>query len=485
VRGMWVYLVVGAVAIAASFTLPDSWWQTGAFTGVSLLGVAGIVIGVRVHRPRRTGPWWLLAVGVTFQVIGDLTFAILNDPERFPTWSDAAYLGGWPMIAIGIALMIRARSGGRDRAGGIDALIVASSLGLLSWVFLISPTTGGGTGLTTLAQVVAVAYPISDIVLLTLVVRMLIGAGARVPALRLLAAAAGPWLVADTVYAVLLQHGSVGWDGPLYGIWLVGFLAFGATAMHPSMVELTEPAVEAAKRLTRPRLAALSAVSLIAPVLLIGQTVRGGQRVEGVAIGIASTVLFLLVVMRMVGLLRQVEDQAGQLAVLARRDGLTGVLNRRAWDAELPVAMDRARRDGLPLSVALIDLDHFKRFNDEHGHQAGDRLLTSATAAWATTLRTVDVLCRYGGEEFGVLLPGTTAEQAVEVLDRLRGVTPLGQTFSAGVACWNGQEISDDVLGRVDRALYVAKDTGRDRVVIDRGLPADRAADLARELRIG
>lgn len=72
-------------------------------------------------------------------------------------------------------------------------------------------------------------------------------------------------------------------------------------------------------------------------------------------------------------LVRQVEDQAAQLAALARHDGLTGMPNRRAWDGELLVAMDRARRDGVPLSVALLDLDHFKRVNDQHGHQAGDR----------------------------------------------------------------------------------------------------------------
>jgi diguanylate cyclase len=91
--------------------------------------------------------------------------------------------------------------------------------------------------------------------------------------------------------------------------------------------------------------------------------------------------LFLLVVLRVVGLVRQVEDQAAQLAALARHDGLTGMPNRRTWDSELPVAMNRARRDGVPLSVALLDLDHLKRFNDQHGHQAGDRLLKSATAA--------------------------------------------------------------------------------------------------------
>jgi diguanylate cyclase (GGDEF)-like protein len=155
------------------------------------------------------------------------------------------------------------------------------------------------------------------------------------------------------------------------------------------------------------------------------------------------------------------------LAALARHDGLTGMPNRRAWDGELPVAMDRARRDGVPLSVALLDLDHFKRFNDQHGHQAGDRLLKSATAAWRAMLRTTDLLCRYGGEEFSVLLPGATTEEAAEVLERLRAVTPQEQTFSAGLACWDGQEISEELVARADRALYAAKAAGRDHVIVD------------------
>jgi diguanylate cyclase len=184
--------------------------------------------------------------------------------------------------------------------------------------------------------------------------------------------------------------------------------------------------------------------------------------------------LFLLVVLRIVGLVRQVEEQSEQLAALARRDGLTGIPNRRTWDSELPVAMDRARRDGVPLAVAMLDLDRFKDFNDRYGHQAGDRLLKSATSAWSQMLRSTDLLCRYGGEEFSVLLPGATTDQASEILDRLRAVTPQEQTFSAGLACWDGQEVSEELVARADRALYAAKAAGRDRVVVGNHQPTAR-----------
>jgi diguanylate cyclase (GGDEF)-like protein len=364
-----------------------------------------------------------------------------------------------------MVLLVRLRTAGRDRVSWIDATIVASGFGLLSWTFLMAPTASSND-LTWLGRLVALAYPVWDVLFLALLVRLLAGLGARLPALRLLAGAAALWLGYDTVYALMLQYGTYDQGLLIDAPWLLGFVVFGATGLHPSMRELTEPVVEPNTRLSWRRLALLTGASLIAPLLLLSQTLLARGRVDGIAIGAASILLFLLVVLRIAGLVRQVEDQADQLAALARHDGLTGVPNRRTWDGELPVAMDRARRDGKPLTVALIDLDRFKRFNDERGHQAGDRLLKDATAAWSAALRGTDLLCRYGGEEFGVLMPGATAEQAAEVLERLRGVTPEAQTFSAGVVCWDGQEISDELVARADRALYAAKAAGRDRVTV-------------------
>jgi diguanylate cyclase (GGDEF)-like protein len=117
--------------------------------------------------------------------------------------------------------------------------------------------------------------------------------------------------------------------------------------------------------------------------------------------------------------------------------------------------------------VALIDLDHFKRFNDEFGHQAGDRLLRSAGAAWKQALRGVDQIARYGGEEFIVLLPDAGDEHAATVIARMRVTTPAGQTFSAGISTWIPPETSEELIARADRALYRAKRTGRNRTVLD------------------
>ena len=155
----------------------------------------------------------------------------------------------------------------------------------------------------------------------------------------------------------------------------------------------------------------------------------------------------------------------------ARTDDLTGLLNRRAWEEELPREMARARRQSDPLCVAMLDLDFFKTYNDERGHQAGDRLLKQSAAAWVTELRASDTLARYGGEEFTVVLAGCNLANAKDIVERLREAMPRDQTVSAGVACWNGRESAEELVGRADAALYEAKRTGRDRLVTAGGSP--------------
>jgi diguanylate cyclase (GGDEF)-like protein len=161
-------------------------------------------------------------------------------------------------------------------------------------------------------------------------------------------------------------------------------------------------------------------------------------------------------------------DRAELLARLetsARTDDLTGLPNRRAWELALPKELSRAERDERPVCVAMLDLDRFKWFNDDQGHQAGDRLLKLAASAWTEQLRASDMLARYGGEEFAVLLPGCTLRDAQALLERLRVAMPEAQTVSAGVACWDGSESAEELVGRADSALYAAKRAGRDRLI--------------------
>jgi diguanylate cyclase (GGDEF)-like protein len=184
-----------------------------------------------------------------------------------------------------------------------------------------------------------------------------------------------------------------------------------------------------------------------------GDPVPGERRAEFVTLLAAEAALAI-----------EQADLVQELKGLASCDELTGLPNRRAWDATLARALDDHGKH--PVCVALLDLDNFKAFNDTRGHQAGDRLLKEAAAAWRNVLRPDDVLARYGGEEFALVLPRCAPDAAAAVLDRLRAATPGGQTCSAGLAMWDGVETEHELLGRADRALYEAKAAGRDCAIV-------------------
>jgi len=156
----------------------------------------------------------------------------------------------------------------------------------------------------------------------------------------------------------------------------------------------------------------------------------------------------------------------GALDRMAREDGLTGITNRRGLDDGLMIELARARRSGETLTVVMLDLDYFKRYNDRRGHGAGDVLLRGAAQAWRRQLRPTDLLARYGGEEFTLVLPSCDAEAACHLIERLRPLVPERQTFSAGVAIWEEHESPEQLLRRADQALLVAKKQGRNRTVV-------------------
>jgi diguanylate cyclase (GGDEF)-like protein len=165
---------------------------------------------------------------------------------------------------------------------------------------------------------------------------------------------------------------------------------------------------------------------------------------------------------------RRISSQldAARLEALAYADPLTGLANRRVFDAGLAARIDEVgdRRAGR-LSVCILDLDHFKDYNDQHGHPAGDRLLQAAATAWSSELRPGDLIARIGGEEFAILLPGCGRRDAERIATRLLAVCPAGSTCSAGLVSWDGAETAGALTERADSALYAAKREGRGRLI--------------------
>jgi diguanylate cyclase (GGDEF)-like protein len=463
--GLWlIYLAVGLATAAAGLLLPELAYSI-VYDLIGLSAAVAILYGVHLHRLHRRGMWYGLAGGLVVFVAGDVVYSVyayVLDVEPFPSPADALYLASYPLLAAALLVMIRSRTGGRDRAGLIDALILTTGLGLLAWTFLMRPIASDPS-LTTGARLISIAYPLADVLLLAVLARLFTSPGARSTSYRLLAGAVLLQLGADIVYAGLAATGAYS-AGLLDLGWMTSYLCWGAAALHPSVRSLSEVAPARGVRVTRARLLVLAPAALIAPGLLLLQGSRG-LAIDWSSLGVGSVVLFLLVVARMSELVTQVQDQAAQLAALAHNDALTGIPNRRAWDLDLVREMIRARRTGAPLHVALLDVDHFKRFNDTNGHQAGDLLLKSAAAAWRAQLREGDMLARYGGEEFAALLVGCSQAEAVAILDRVRAATPLGETVSIGVVQWDGEQTPEQLIGAADDALYRAKERGRDRVV--------------------
>ena len=150
-----------------------------------------------------------------------------------------------------------------------------------------------------------------------------------------------------------------------------------------------------------------------------------------------------------------------RVAAMALTDAHTGLMTRRAWDEELPRELARARRADAPLTAALVDIDHMSAFNMLRGEREGDMLIKETAARWRNELREVDILARLDGTEFAIVLPNCGLGEACDVLDRVRAATPRGQTASAGVARWDGEEPGELLMARVADALAAAKSAGR------------------------
>jgi diguanylate cyclase (GGDEF)-like protein len=170
---------------------------------------------------------------------------------------------------------------------------------------------------------------------------------------------------------------------------------------------------------------------------------------------------------------RRLEEMNARLTRDSETDGLTGLRNRRAFDRTLDAEVSRARRHCMPLSLVMLDLDHFKAYNDAFGHLAGDDALRRVARLLEAVGRSEDIVARYGGEEFALILPNTDGIGANEVAERVRRAVEIDDrmkrplTMSAGVATLvTEMEQSENLVAAADAALYASKSAGRNRVTV-------------------
>jgi diguanylate cyclase (GGDEF)-like protein len=473
-----------ALAVAGYLVMPIGTWVELVWSLVNTIApVAVIVIAAKRLPPTARAAWYLLALGIlangTAVVPNTIVYDVLHS-EAYPSIADAFYLLFYPAVLISIGLMIRRWPPQLVRPAMLDAATITSGIGVLAWVYAIDPAMQE-PGYSSFGQLVRVAYPVGDLLLIFLALILVRSRGAAGPR-RSRWGLAPPWLATglitflagDLLWLLVGERSVPEWvSRGIDSFYFAAFVILGYSVRHATATD-EQRATAAPPPPGIPLMSMLLLALLMAPAVLVVQMSHGAFQ-HGLAIAVGSTTMSVLVVTRLTVLLRFVERQTEQVRDLARRDELTGLPNRRAWTDELPRVLEQARQSGLPVSVCMADLDHFKTFNDTHGHQAGDRLLKEAAAAWLGQLRRSDILARYGGEEFIVLLPDTDLAAACVIMQRLREVTPAAQTFSAGMAAWDRSETSEELIARADAGLYEAKRAGRDRIV---------AADISRDADI-
>jgi signal transduction histidine kinase len=307
-RAWWLFLLAMAPIVGLYLFGPAVFNQGPVFNAVGAAGVVAILVGVRLHRPSDTRPWYLFAAGQALFVSGDVI--AYNYPRffgrelPFPSIADVLYLAVFPVIVAGLLLLIRRRSRGRDRASLIDSVIIATGVGLLSWIFLIAPYAHDGS-LTTPARLTSMAYPLMDLLVLSVAVRLTVSSGNRGRSYLLTIAAIAALFASDATYGWLQLHATYQPGGLLDGGWIAFYLLWGAAALHPSMAVPDGTAKRT--ELTRTRLLVLTLAAFVAPLTgLFGPTATSDR----IVIAGAAIVLFGLVLLRMVEL-AQKQEAAG------------------------------------------------------------------------------------------------------------------------------------------------------------------------------
>ena len=477
---LWTaYLAAGVLVVALHALLaPGSPEQNLLY---DVIGGSAVVVGllaIRRYRPDPALPWLLLCAGQALFVAGDLMWNYYEfvGEEPFPSLADGLYLAGYPFMALGLLLLIRRRIAGGDRAGLIDAGILATAVGILSWTFLIQPQLGG-SDLDPLSLAITLAYPLADLLLIGVAMGFLTTPGARTVSFRLLGTSLVLLLIADQIYALQNLEGTYVSGGPIDSLYLIAYLFFGAALAHPSMRELTEPHPVAVTWLGPVRLVGLAVAMITGPLLVV----VGPNADEGLlVVALGTALLSILVLVRLANLVGLLErDVAARRALEAKlksqamSDPLTGLANRRRFVADAEAALGARTAPG-SIAALFLDLDDFKTVNDSLGHAAGDDLLVAVGERIRSALRAEDLAARLGGDEFGVLLVGIPdAEYASTVSRRMlealqEPVLVAGNLITAGASIGIAIDTAamrdvDDLLGDADVAMYQAKAGGKGR----------------------
>jgi diguanylate cyclase (GGDEF)-like protein len=441
---------------------------------------AAAVLAWQVSRRAELGrhtrrAWRVLSVAIFLYLAGDLLqlfYEVVLHQRAYPTWADAAYLSFYAVAFCGLISFPAHRRSRPERLRlllDIGTVFVGGAV--LIWYVALGPAIASGPHFN-LVDLATYAYPIGDSLLLFGILTVLWRGvpPSSVTALRIFAVGMLMYIAADLTYDYIIVHSTYLGGDPVDVLWMLALtLVFLATACQvrtkPSGV-LTAPPPRSvpARPSFLPYLAIVSSYLLLA---LIGLRNVRFDPVGGILLG--ALLLTLIVSTRQYITTRDYGRLAARYQELAAIDGVTGLYNRRYFMETVEAAFAHAQRLGQPFAALMIDVDNFKQINDEHGHIAGDQVLAELAQACREHVRPEDIVGRYGGDEFIIMVPGITSLRAIQLADQLtrsgahvlgRDGKPLAYTTSIGIAeCPPGGDLPT-LLMHADLAMYEAKQAG-------------------------
>jgi diguanylate cyclase (GGDEF)-like protein/PAS domain S-box-containing protein len=352
-RAWLVYLVACAAAAGAYVAVGDDAFRRIVFNLFGVSAVVAILLGARRHAHGRRAAWLAFAAGNALFALGDVAFDLYawrGESTPVPSVADGLYLAGYPVLAVGLAMLVRHRAPGRDVAAALDGAIAAIALGSVAWATVVGDFARDND-LSVATRAVAVAYPLLDLVLAAFVARLLLSGGARSASYRMLASGLLALLVADAIYTITTM--GAGFDEHIAAdlAWMLSYALWGAAALHPSMRDVGRPAGADGAPATRVALALLSASVLAAPAMIVLRQAQGDGE-DVVVLAVASSVLFVAVLLRIRLLTGQLDRSYRALARSAARQR---VLTGAATGLVTAAAPDALARTVAQAAVALAD----------------------------------------------------------------------------------------------------------------------------------